>query len=102
MTAFTAVGQVLVNHTKQGCRSKRNRGLVTDTAFTLCRDVVGCLARRDTRVMTGCTVVGVDTLVVKGDAGKAVKVAGRVTRRAIQTRRHMTQRLPNTDIAVMA
>lgn len=102
MTAFTAIGQALMNRTKQRCRCKRSRGIVTDTAFALCRDVVGCLALRDTRVVTGCTVIGIDTQVVKGDAGKAAKVAGRVTRRAIQSRRYMIQRLSNTDIAVMA
>lgn len=75
---------------------------MADTAFILCRDVAECLARCDTRVMTGCTVVGIDTLVVEGDTRKAVKVAGRVARRAIQTRRYMSQRLSSTDIAVMA
>lgn len=52
--------------------------------------------------MTGCAIIGIDTQMVEADTGKAVEVAGRVTGRAIQRRRHMIQRLSDSDITVMA
>ena len=52
--------------------------------------------------MAGCTIVGIDTQMVKADTGEAGKVTGRVTGRAFQRRRHMIQRLSESDIAVVA
>lgn len=75
---------------------------MTDAAFALCRDVIERFARRNTRVMAGCTIVGIDTQMVEADTGEAGKVAGRVTGRAIQRRRHMIQRLSDSDITVVA
>jgi len=52
--------------------------------------------------MAGCTIVGIYTLVVKGDTSKSCKVAEGVTGRAIQDRRQMIERLSYTDATVMA
>ena len=52
--------------------------------------------------MARCTVVGINTRVVEGNTRKAVEVAGRVARRAIQSRRYVIQCFSKRDITVMA
>lgn len=91
-----------MNRIPKRCRCKHSRGIVTDAAITLCRDMIDYLGCSDTRVMTGRTIVGIYTQVVKGDAREAGKVAGVVTGRAIQACRQMIERLSKADVSVMA
>jgi hypothetical protein len=87
---------------KKGCGGKNNSGVMADTAFLLCRDVISNLGRCDTCVVAGSAIVGVNAQVGKGYARKGGKVVDIVTGGAIQGRWHMIAGLSDTDLAVMA
>ena len=68
---------------------------MTDTAFTLSGDMQivtrhAGFTGSNTRVMTGRTVVIVNTKVVEGNTCKGRKVVGDVARRTVRTRRYVT------------
>ena len=52
MTPLATAGDVLMKRSKKRCRGKDSRGVVTDTAITLRRNVINDLGSRDTRGMT--------------------------------------------------
>ena len=76
---------------------------MTDAAFNLCRYVINLLERCNTRVVAGRTITAHNNvLTMHKSASEAIKGACSVARRTVQVRHYMTNRLTNTDIAIMA
>ena len=90
VTTFTTTSNAPMNRAHERCRRKQGRGIVADTALTLCRDMISMLGRRYTRVVTGCTIVVVNAKVIKADTRKGRKVVSDVARRAVRARRYVT------------
>lgn len=106
MAAFTASRVILVQRAQERGRHECRRRTMADAAIILRRymdmgtcgtRLVGC----NSAGMTGCTVVRVDTEMVKCNTRKGRVVEGIMTRRTIQRRGHMTGRLTDADGVVM-
>lgn len=79
MTAAAACIDIRVNRDQKYGRGETYRGIMTATALLCGRNVIADLRRSDTRRMTSCAVIRIDSNMSKDDAGEAAEVVNVMT-----------------------